>query len=169
MQDGGRSLENNGLSLHRALRGSLVAGGTGSGWRPEARMAWMWAWVCPGAGPAPAMPGATAALPLCAQSRWPASLLGPLPNYLSGTGLRGTEAPHFPASVTDLLLDLQPESLLQRGRTFLSVQGCPSAQRCSSQAPPRTVSLHPSPLFTMVSTPIHPSSHLAIACYPLQS
>ena len=79
----------------------------------------MWAWVSPGAGPAPAVPGAAAAQPLCARSRWLPSLVGPLPNYLSGTGFRGTEAPHFPASVTDLLLGLQPESSRQLGRTFL--------------------------------------------------
>ena len=108
MRDGGRSLETNGLSLHGALRGGLVAGGTGSGWRPEVRMASMWAWVSPGAGPATAVPHAVAA-----PSRWLPTLLGPLPNYLSGSGLRGTEVPHFLASVTDLLLGLQPESSLQ--------------------------------------------------------
>lgn len=104
-----------------------MAGGTGSGWRPEVRMARMWAWVSPGAGPATAVPRAVAA-----PSRWPPTLLGPLPSYLSGTGLRGTEVPHFLASVTDLLLGLQPEFSLQRGQTFRSVQCCQSAQCCPS-------------------------------------
>lgn len=160
MQDGGRSLENNGFSLHRALRGGLVAGGTGSGWRPEVRMAWMWAWVPPGAGPAQAVPGAAAAPPLCARSRWPPSLVGPLPNYLSGTGLRGRETPHFPASVTDLLLGLQPESSLQRGLTLPSVQCCASAQRLTGSTL-HCVSASITPIHDGLYThpSINPSSH----------
>ena len=152
------SLENNGFSPRRVLGGGLVGGGTGFGSWPGGRTAWTWTWCpleldphrpCRGPGLVPPSVRGPGCWDLC-------------PAHLSGPVLTGTEGPSFLGQRHPPRCRLHtPSSHWSQARLFRHTAQCcqcPSfALLCVSAS---ITSVHSCP------TPIHPSTHLAITCFP---